>query len=212
MAKKKYYAVAKGKSGVPMILESWPACQKEVIGAKGAIYKSFENIDDAKEFIKLQVGGSTSREEVVGDSATEEFEGLRIYVDGSFMPCKENFSFGLVAIKDGEILHTDKGVGEDADSIALRNVSGEVMGAMKAVEYAVGNEYKEVTICYDYQGIECWALGTWKRNRVLTQKYNEFMKENMKKIKINFMKIKGHSGDKFNDMADRLAKAALEEI
>ena len=86
------------------------------------------------------------------------------------------------------------------------------MGAIKAVEYAMKNKYKEVTICYDYQGIECWALGTWKRNKTLTQKYNEFMKESMKEIKVNFLKIKGHSGNKFNDMADRLAKAALEEI
>ncbi|WP_297518315.1 ribonuclease H family protein [uncultured Clostridium sp.] len=211
MAKKKYYAVAKGKSGVAMILESWPACQKEVIGAKGAIYKSFENIDEAKEFIRLQAGGTASGEEIIGDSDSEVFDGLRIYVDGSFMLHKGNFSFGLVAIKDGEILHTDKGVGEDEDAIALRNVSGEVMGAMKAVEYALKNKYEEVTICFDYQGIECWALGTWKRNKILTQKYNEFMAQNMKKIKVNFMKIKGHSGNKFNDMADRLAKAALEE-
>ena len=212
MAKKKYYAVAKGKSGVAMILESWPACQKEVIGAKGAIYKSFENIDDAKEFIKLQAGGTASKKEVIGDAESEVFEGLRIYVDGSFMAHKENFSFGLVAIENGEVLYTEKGVGEDEDAIALRNVSGEVMGAIKAVEYAIKNRYKEVTICYDYQGIECWALGTWKRNRTLTQKYNEFMKESMKEIKVNFLKIKGHSGNKFNDMADRLAKAALEEI
>lgn len=29
------------------------------------------------------------------------------------------------------------------------------------------------------------------------------------KLKIQFIKVKGHSGDKYNDMADRLAKKAL---
>ena len=32
---KKYYAIAKGKSGIPKIVETWPECQKEVIGCKG---------------------------------------------------------------------------------------------------------------------------------------------------------------------------------
>ena len=31
-------------------------------------------------------------------------------------------------------------------------------------------------------------------------------------VNIKFKKIKGHSGDKFNDRADLLAKKALEEI
>lgn len=211
MAKKKYYAVAKGKTGVPMILESWPACQKEVIGAKGAIYKSFENIEDAKIFIELQSGSniksSDDKKNLSGD-----IDGLLIYVDGSYKEEKGNFSYGLVVVEHGESIYEENGVGEDIDAIALRNVSGEVMGAMKAVEYAIINGHKEITICYDYQGIECWALGTWKRNRELTNRYNIYMSEKMKLIKINFMKIKGHSGDKFNDIADLLAKKALDKF
>lgn len=31
---KKYYAIAKGKSGIPKIVETWTECQKEVIGCK----------------------------------------------------------------------------------------------------------------------------------------------------------------------------------
>ena len=64
---------------------------------------------------------------------------------------------------------------------------------MKAVEYAINNGYNEVYIVYDYQGIESWALGTWKRNNRITQNYNEFMQEKFKLIKVRFKKIKGHS-------------------
>ena len=66
-----------------------------------------------------------------------------------------------------------------------------------------------VTIVFDYQGIESWALGTWKRNNEITSNYHNFMREKMKDIKILFKKVKGHSGDKFNDRVDALAKEAL---
>ena len=70
-----------------------------------------------------------------------------------------------------------------------------------AVEFAINNNYKEVTIAYDYQWIESWALGTWKRNNKITSEYNEYMQNKMKEINIRFKKIKGHSGHKYNDLA-----------
>ena len=128
------------------------------------------------------------------------------------MVSKENYSYGFLVVKNDEILYEDNGVGYDKEAIALRNVSGEVEGAMKAIEYAIENGYKDIVLCYDYQGIESWALGTWKRNNRITQNYNEFMQEKFKLIKVRFKKIKGHSGNKFNDRADILAKKALESI
>ena len=39
--------------------------------------------------------------------------------------------------------------------------------------------------------------------------YYEKMQEYKKKIDTKFIKVKGHSGDKYNDIVDRLAKKAL---
>ena len=39
--------------------------------------------------------------------------------------------------------------------------------------------------------------------------YHEKMQEYKKKINIKFVKVKGHSGDKYNDIVDKLAKKAL---
>ena len=36
------------------------------------------------------------------------------------------------------------------------------------------------------------------------------MQSKMKEVKIKFKKIKGHSGHKYNDLADKLAKEALD--
>lgn len=202
----KYYAVYRGKSGAPKIFTSWDECKKEVIGFKGAIYKSFTSEKEAINFIALNAEGKT--EEKSNESAECE-KGLFIYVDGSFAIDKGNYSYGLVAVNDGEIIYEEKGQGSDKDAISLRNVSGEVLGAKMAVDFAIEKGFNEVTIAYDYQGVESWALGTWKRNNRITAEYNEFMQNKMKQIKVKFKKIKGHSGHKYNDLADKLAKEAL---
>ena len=202
----KYYAVYRGKSGAPKIFTSWDECKKEVIGFKGAIYKSFTSEKEAIDFIALNAGAKSVSTVKKDENCND---GLCIYVDGSFMIEKGNYSFGLVAVEDGEVIHKDNGKGFDEEAIALRNVSGEVLGAQKAIEFALDKGYKEVTIAYDYQGVESWALGTWKRNNRITVEYNEFMQSKMNEVKIRFKKIKGHSGDKYNDLADKLAKEVL---
>ena len=37
----------------------------------------------------------------------------------------------------------------------------------------------------------------------------EFYKDASKLVDVDFIKVKGHSGDKYNDLADELAKKAL---
>lgn len=134
---------------------------------------------------------------------------IEIYVDGSYSIYKKNFSYGLVVLLNGEEVYKDSGIGTDPESAKLRNVAGEIMGAVKAVEFAYQNECKEITLYYDYQGIESWAIGTWKRNKELTNQYHQYMQDRMKDIKINFVKVKGHSGVKYNELVDKLAKEAL---
>ncbi|MBE6050425.1 MAG: ribonuclease H [Clostridium sp.] len=207
----KFYSVYRGKSGTPKIFTNWEECKKEVLGCKGAIYKSFKTKVEAEEFLKLNSLGKqvSIKEDSIKNEEFNLNDGLVIYVDGSFSLEKGNYSYGLIAIDNGVEIYEDYDIGSDKESVSFRNVAGEVLGSLKAVEYAIENNYKEVNIVYDYQGIECWALGTWKRNKVLTQEYHKKMQENMRKIKINFVKVKGHSGDKYNDIADKLAKKAL---
>ena len=52
-------------------------------------------------------------------------------------------------------------------------------------------------------------MGGWKAKTELTQKYACFMQEYMKRLTIVFQKIAAHTGDRYNEEADRLAKAAL---
>lgn len=201
----KYYSVYKGRSGSPKIFRTWDECKKEVAGVSGAIYKSFKTEEEAIEFLKVNSENKSLNDIDLKDE-------IIVFVDGSFIESKGNYSYGLVVVKDNEVIYKESGVGDNKEAITHRNVAGEVLGATKAVIYAEENNIKEITIAFDYQGIESWALGLWKRNTSLTENYHQFMKDKMKEIKIRFKKIKGHSGDKYNDLADELAKEALEKF
>ena len=66
-----------------------------------------------------------------------------------------------------------------------------------------------VTIYQDYESVAKRATGEWKAKKPGTIAYREFCAAAAKYIRFRFVKVKGHSGDKYNDLADRLAKDAL---
>ena len=49
----------------------------------------------------------------------------------------------------------------------------------------------------------------WKANKEGTKLYRDFYNSISKKLKVDFIKVKAHSGDKYNEEADKLAKEAL---
>ena len=189
----KYYAVKKGRN--PGIYTSWDSCLKEVKGFSGAIYKSFKTKEDAVNFME----DSEKKIEVDADTVIA-------YVDGSFNLPEKTYGAGVVLIKDGEEEHFKKAY---TDSFYThRNVAGEVKASELAINLAIKKGYKKIIIYHDYQGIKSWADGDWKTNNDLTKSYKAFIDEKRKVIEIGFVKVKGHSNDKYNDLADRLAKDA----
>ena len=98
--------------------------------------------------------------------------------------------------------------GREESYQSMRNVSGEILGALKAASLAVEKGYSSIAIFHDYQGIASWAKGEWKCNKEKTIEYREKMLSYQKQIKITFHKVLAHSGDYFNERADLLAKQA----
>ena len=162
MAKQKFYAVKKGKK--PGIYVSWEACKASVDGFSGAQYKSFASRKEAEAYLKEE-----------GKSPQNDQDHLIAYVDGSFDVNLGRYAYGCVLLVPGGGIIRKNGGGSSPECVALRNVAGEMLGAMYAVKWAQKAGYGKLEICYDYMGIEMWAEGAWKRNRQGTIAYYDYM-------------------------------------
>jgi ribonuclease HI len=145
---------------------------------------------------------------------TTNMYNIQAYVDGSYDPRKRLYGFGIVIYIDGAIEPlkiSNKGV--VPGFLEMRNVGGElhaVIILLSLCREVIGSkEIENITIHYDYTGIEKFATGEWCARKAGAILYQQAIAELMQEIPVTFHKIKAHSGDKCNDMADKLAKEAL---
>ncbi len=142
--------------------------------------------------------------------ANTKYKELHLYVDGAYStnyPDRYAGAFILVNPDSGEIIEAMNGCGTKA--VSIRNVAGELSAAMRGVQY--GMRYAEnLVIFYDYQGIEDWITGAWRCKKSETKAYFNFMFRYIHPInRLEFVKVKAHSGDTYNELADKLSKEAL---
>ena len=225
----KFYAVRVGST--PGIYLSWAECEAVTKGYPGAVFKSFKTRAEAEEFMNEGVFANSgafvnkaegkektknSAQVRMGEAKAEDVleknaDALSVpyaFVDGSFNIRTHCYGYGGFLIYDGrkEVL---QGHGNDPEMASMRNVAGEVCGSMAAIRRAMELGLKELTIYYDYMGIEMWADGSWKRNKGGTIAYHDYVQSVRNVIKLYFVKVKGHSGVEGNEEADKLAKEAV---
>ena len=212
VAKKKFYAVKVGR--VPGIYGTWDECKLQVDGYPNSEYKGFARLSEAESFVGTEVLESMKLNPDIyahEENASTPLEGgyaVKAYVDGSYDVATGNYASGAVILLDGKTVELSKLYTDDAGG-KLRNVAGEIKGAELAIEYCKKQGIDSVVIYHDYLGVGKWADDEWKANLDMTKAYKSYIRECRKNMRINFVKVKGHSGDKYNDMADALAKAAL---
>lgn len=231
MAKVKYYGVKKGL--VPGVYTSWDECKAQVDGFSGAEYKSFKTEAEANDYVNVEkensekensdnvsdlvdmgicytaVPKSESKETakpVVSKDA--DLDKPYAFVDGSFNPDTGVYGYGGYLF-DGTTKYPLQGCGSNPEMASMRNVAGEIEGSMAAVRKAEELGIREMTMFYDYQGIEQWATGQWKTNKDSTKAYAEFMKPENRSVGLSFVHTKGHTGIEGNEIADVMAKNSV---
>lgn len=134
MAKKKVYAVRKGKK--TGLFYSWVECEAAVSGYSGAEYKGFTTEEEANAYLGVE-------QEIVENYNNDEITDNKLiaYVDGSFDESLGKYAFGCIIITPNGETIKEFGNGDNPESLAIRNVAGEMLGAMFAVKWAVKNGY-----------------------------------------------------------------------
>lgn len=133
-------------------------------------------------------------------------KGLCAYVDGSFY--QKQVGWGVVVVENDQVITTMNGKLTCPLLAESHQIAGEVEGVIQALNYAFQNNYKQITIYYDYLGLQKWACREWKANSFVAQQYIERLKEFP--ITIDWVKVKAHTGNQYNEIADQLAKGIYE--
>lgn len=245
MAKKNFYpAIIDGE--LIGVFKTWDECKPHVTNIKGKQihYAGFVTFEETLKFIIEKTGVGVDQLKTMLNRTSIPFKDsdiqsvfqeipekeseelnypencLHVYVDGSYDPKTNRYSYGIYAVKNGEKVYEENGVGSDEEAVSMRQVAGELLGVEKAIDYAISQGELEVVIFYDYAGIELWTKskteGGWEARNKFTQQYQKNICGYKNQIDIYFVKVKSHVPkhrrnfhNNCNENADKLAKQAL---
>ncbi len=208
---KKIYAIKEGfdfENNIRVenkLLNSWDECLKYVKGVKGAKYKSFTSREEAEEYL--------NSEGIIKKGMNNYPQDIpHFYVDGSYNDSSERYSYAVVVVKDGVVIHVESDAARDNKSKSIRQIAGELEASIKSVEYAARNGFKDIVIIHDYVGVCYHATGAWERKEESSKQYYEKFNKLTKNNNINviFVKVDSHTGDLFNEVVDEFAKVAAD--
>lgn len=141
----------------------------------------------------------------------------KLYTDGSHLKgvgASNRLGIGVVLVESDIVLNTEsmqvdrlkfkEQYGTDDVSNPTMEMLAVLLGIARFSSILSGNS---VEVLADYQGVSEWLNGRWRVNKPYIQKIKDDIMEQLRdnNITAKFTWIKGHAGDKFNEMADRLA-------
>ncbi len=230
-----YYAVKEGrKIG---LYSTWEECKEQINGYSGAEYKKVKGKIAALKYINpnlivksdKKASSKTKSKTVVKKGydvkpikstakvkRTGEFIDPKVikekyefvaFVDGSYDRFTKTYGSGVIVLRDNDLYDTYSKSGYDKWD--QWNIVGELEATKLAIKKAREEGAKNIAIYHDLKNISLWAAGEWKAKNEYTQEYVRFIEKASKELNIYFIKVKGHSDDFYNDLADEAAKKAI---
>lgn len=144
-------------------------------------------------------------DEANGFKTFKEESGIyEAFVDGSYIDGKTGYG-AVIFLGDKEIQRFSGRL----DDISTRQFGGELYSVILVLNWCQLNNIKKIRINYDYVGIENFATGKWIPKNSLAQEYVELV--SLCNVNILWRKIDSHTGNKKNDLADKLAKEGVNK-
>jgi len=198
MAKNNFYAVRKGR--VPGIYTTWAEAEKQIKGFANAKHKGCTTKDEAEIFM--------------GTKAPEIVEipkgAIALYTDGSYNETTVVYGGGFIVLKDNIVIHEGTASGNKVEFAIERNNAGELSAVMAGMLWVMQNGYKHIVIFHDYRGVADFITDDWEAQSNCSKLYKAWvLKHKDVHIKIDYVWTRGHAGNKYNEMADKLARKAV---
>ena len=208
---KRYYSVRKGRS--TGIFVDWERCKEATQGYPGAEFKGFATRREAEEYLGYpEIEHICDIIEFLPEEINlyNEPSSLIAYVDGSYSKeiSEDIYGSGIVLIHSNNKQEHISLTG--TEGVELNNVAGELAAAMYAMNKAKEYGYKKLILYYDYAGIGNWCKKVWTTKNKYSKMYVDYYEQKIKPfVEVEFVKVRSHSKNTYNDFADYLAKKAL---
>jgi ribonuclease HI len=139
----------------------------------------------------------------------QEKKTVDIYVDGSFRDKDLTSSWAFCAIRDEKVIFEAAGRIYDKERNKSRQVAGECEAVIQALNYLARFNMKGI-FYFDLINLKTWIADLfgekpWKTNITLSRHYREYCLIHRDYIS-EFVKVKSHTGNKWNDYVDSLAE------
>lgn len=189
----KYYVVLKGK--IPGIYTTWNEAKEQIYKYPGALYKSFNTLEEAQEYQKA-FNSNNDVNEYLQDTSTLKNTYLA-YTDGSYSMRDNTCGYGIVLITPDNIQYNYCG-----------NINFEKNTNNIAELYAIFvvlSNVKQDIIIYSDSRYSINAVTTPTNNKSANKELIEAIQELMKGRNVEFRHVKAHADNELNNLVDELA-------
>lgn len=145
---------------------------------------------------------------------------IHIYVCGAFNLKEQKYGTGIVFAPGTSLEEKISFRGNDIHLLLNAQIAGELSGAIFAIQKVLAynkdmtdnglseSVITDIVLHHRFYGISKWPLGQAQAKQLIGRKYLSFMTEAMQQITIKFMRVRPNGSNKFNTIADNLAREA----
>lgn len=143
---------------------------------------------------------------------------LDLYVDGSYSKSEPNITKGGIVLLDrdkNEVVSVRHVYSNNPDFIKANNDGGEVVaaiiGILESAIYCRG-EKSNIRVFYDYRGVADFITGVYRAKAPGMVQYVQHVakvRRDHPNVKLEFVKVKAHSGVRYNELADSVANGNI---
>ena len=132
---------------------------------------------------------------------------IEVYTDGAYSSSRDMGGFAFVVLENKEKIYS-----YFFNEPNTTNNRMEIQAVISALNWLYENNYteEEISIYTDSMYVIGSMTKNWKRNK--NNDLWDKMDEAIKNLDIEWKHVKGHSGDKFNELCDTLAVHASNII